>query len=507
MATKNTRKEIPALKVSQWLDEWDKIEFSKEPPRRKPRPTFYIFKMAASDLKALSGIHKRTTVGALKRSEDLGIQRLHNPDRSNIIGEFVRYGYPWSELSKSKRESLEYEDLRKPGWLPTSIVVNIVDPEITRPGQIIADSDRILVQDESNGFAKLLLPEGFSGRKWKPTNEHPIEVIDGQHRLWAFEDAEFSGDFELPVVAFYGLDISWQAYLFWTINVKPVRINASLAFDLYPLLRTEDWLEKFEGPAIYRETRAQELVELLWSYPNSPWYQRINMLGEPSEPFVSQAAWVRSLIATYIKSWESRRNQLGGLFGAKLGSNEIVLPWTRIQQAAFLITMWKHLETAIADCKYVWAKTLRKEVQETLFKSVDSAFGGKKSLLNTDQGVRSVLNITNDLFYIKASELGLVQWKVDFAENVSIQDAINSLNKEKQIIEFLRILSIALAKYDWRTADANLEDLNDNDKTMKKVFRGSGGYKELRRQVLLLLMEEKDVISLPAKQVFEQLGY
>ena len=54
----------------------------------------------------------------------------------------------------------------------------------------------------------------------------PIEVIDGQHRLWAFEKQLDNADFELPVVAFVGLDISWQAYLFWTINIKPKRIDA-----------------------------------------------------------------------------------------------------------------------------------------------------------------------------------------------------------------------------------------------------------------------------------------
>jgi hypothetical protein len=49
------------------------------------------------------------------------------------------------------------------------------------------------------------------------------------------------------LVAFHGLDLSWQAYLFWTINIKPKRINPSLAFDLYPLLRSENWLDKAEG--------------------------------------------------------------------------------------------------------------------------------------------------------------------------------------------------------------------------------------------------------------------
>ena len=70
----------------------------------------------------------------------------------------------------------------------------------------------------------------------------------GQHRLLSFDDDinRYPG-YEIPVVAFVGLDRSWQAYLFYTINIKPKRINTSLAFDLYPLLRTEQCLSVLRG--------------------------------------------------------------------------------------------------------------------------------------------------------------------------------------------------------------------------------------------------------------------
>ncbi len=503
MAKNKSRKEITAMKVSQWLEDWEEIQFTNEAFRRKPDPFFYIFKMAASDLKALSGIQKRTTEGGLKRSSDFGIQRLHDPKRSKVISEFVKYGYPWSEISESKRKSGDFEDLRKPGWLPTSIVVNILNPDVMRPGHTISESDRMVITDEKEGFVKISLPEGFSGRNWKPSTEFPIEVIDGQHRLWAFENDEYAGDFELPVVAFFGLDVSWQAYLFWIINIKPVRINASLAFDLYPLLRTEDWLERFEGPAIYRETRAQELVEFLWSYPESPWYQRINMLGETGQPFVSQAAWVRSLTATYIKSWENRRSDIGGLFGANMGKDQTVLPWHRVQQAAFLITIWRVFAESVAECNLEWAKSLRKEKQESYLESIDPAFGGKNSLLNTDQGVRSVLNITNDFFYIRSDELQLSRWQTENSDDIS--KAIKSLGTNKLIMGFINKLTTALTKYDWRTS--NSADLTEDERTLRLAFRGSGGYRELRRQLLKHLSSESDPIGLTAKKITKALEY
>ncbi|NJN92458.1 MAG: hypothetical protein HC878_20250 [Leptolyngbyaceae cyanobacterium SL_5_14] len=241
---------------------------------------FYLFTLPASELKALSGVHPRSTENTQLRSQDLGIQRRHDRKRSEEISTFIQFGYPWSSLSSKQRESEKFSDLRKPGWLPTAIIVNILEEKDIRRGRHVDSNDLVTVNDLDNRSATIRLPNSFNGPEWKPAGLHPLEVIDGQHRLWAFDEEGVEGDFELPVVAFYGLDISWQAYLFWTINIKPKRINASLAFDVYPLLRTEDWLEKFEGPAIYRETRAQELVESLWAYPESPWYQRINMLGE-----------------------------------------------------------------------------------------------------------------------------------------------------------------------------------------------------------------------------------
>ncbi len=299
---------IPALRVRQWLSEWNQVKWDPAEMRRKPEENFYLFTMPAPQLRRLCGVYRRTTQRG-RGTEDLGIQRRHDERRSQEIAEFVRYGYPWCDLPTARRSSEEFNDLRKPGWLPTAIVVNILTAEDERRGKAVDDGDMVTVSESKADIATIALPAGCVKHEWQPKGIPPLEIIDGQHRLWAFEEQELDGAFELPVVAFVGLDRSWQAYLFYIINIKPKRINASLAFDLYPLLRTEDWLERFEGHVIYRETRAQELVDLLYSHPESPWHRWINMLGDPGQRqrMVSQSAWVRSLLATYVKSWERAR--------------------------------------------------------------------------------------------------------------------------------------------------------------------------------------------------------
>ena len=355
MESSEDRKVLPAIRVRQWISEWDNIEWKPSEHRSQPPKLFYQFSIPSQQLKALTGVYRRT-MDRTSAAQDLGIQRRHEPKRSREIREFVQYGYPWSNLSATKRASAQFDDLRQPGWLPTTIVVNVLTSDDERRGSHVHSDDLVEVHDDEP-VCHVRLPIGFEDHSWRSRSIPPIEVIDGQHRLWAFSADTLQESFDVPVVAFVGLDLSWQAYLFYTINIMPKKINPSIAFDLYPLLRTQEWLTKFEGPAIYRESRAQEIVDVLWSYPESPWRRRINMLGDPGFKgrTVTQAAWVRSLMASFVKQWDGIRVQIGGLFGAGIGSHNAVIPWTRLQQAAFLILMGKELKDAISDSVAPWA--------------------------------------------------------------------------------------------------------------------------------------------------------
>jgi DGQHR domain-containing protein len=508
MATKKLRR-VPALKVNQWLPGWNRIDFNAGEHRAKPAQYFFLFSLPARELRTLSGIVRRTASNATPRAQDLGIQRQHDPERSEEISRFVEYGYPWSTLSEAKRESAEFNDLRKPGWLPTAVVLNILAKGSQRSSLEVTEGDLASVVESNDGF-KLQLPYEQWSDDWKPTTLPPFEVIDGQHRLWAFEEASDFENFELPVVAFVGLDISWQAYLFWTINIKPKRINASLAFDLYPLLRSEDWLDRAEGHAIYRETRAQELTEILWSQPNSPWYDRINMLGERQNRWVTQSAWIKSLMASFIRSWDRRSSVAGGLFGGRTKSEGEVLGWSRAQQAAFLIYVWQIFMSAVAKSEDAWVTDLRRPsrrnvelpLDEVQRMEGDAAFYGGHSLINTDQGVRGFLQVVNDLCYHRASQLKLNTWLPDSRSSANPIEAVDSALKSikgQNFTEYLNDLVGALASFDWRTSSA--PDIEESVRLTKLVFRGSGGYKELRKQLLTHLAKGHSEVAETAKRL------
>ena len=508
--------EVNALRVTQWLDQWTHVEYDETRNQAMPKRDFFIFSMSATKLKKLAGIYRRSTDRVAPRKEDLAIQRRHDPARSAEIKHYVRGGYPWSALSDAKREDPANKILRRPGWLPTAVVVNLLTPGSTRSGKQAEVSDVVELVDRSE-VIKDLVTLKFPNYDSEASEDRvaPIEIIDGQHRLFAFDETdEETEDYQLPVVAFHGLDLSWQAYLFWMINIKPKRINPSLAFDLYPLLRDQQWLEQGDRVHVYRESRAQELTEILWLTPDNPWYRRINMLGGDKKKNgpVTQAAFVRSLTNSMVKPWNNARKRTGGIFGGS-PDDASGLSWTRVQQAAFLVISWKLLADAIEKYKGTWAEALREsplrgnqlelDIQNQVYS--DPAFVGKDSLLASDQGVRGFQSVVNDMCFELRDDLALTNWKDDSGSGevnpTSVEEMMQGLIKQP-VYSFLERLCDALAEFDWRSSSA--EGLSEEDKQRKAALRGSGGYSEIRKQLLTHLAKvEDDQLSNTASSLIE----
>lgn len=482
---------VAAIRFEQWLSDWDKVAFDETAQRSKPSPSILLFSMKANELRALSEPFRRERDP--EAGAGLGIQRNLDEDRADLIRDYVRYGYPYSEMSLGRRQKYDLDDLRKPGWLPTAIIVNIMEAGDERRGRKLANADVVRVREsDTSPVATIELPDGFDPEGgWAPSELPPIEIIDGQHRLFAFDPrGKLPGNFELPVVAFCGLDLSWQAYLFWTINISPKRINKSHAFDLYPLLRTQDWLEKFDEAAVYREARAQEIVEFLFRHEESVWRGRVNMLGQGRERGrVSQAGWIRALLGTFLSP---RR----GLFGSNVAGAQ-PLAWTRAQQAAFLILVWAEFAKAVTETRSEWAASLRLNDRGSDEYGGDATLYGQYTLLNQEQGMRGVLTAYNDFFFRNAGRLELCDWTFPNSGGPDtaieqVTEALRSLDLT-QVPECARALGDRLAKFDWRSSDA--PGLEDAEKRVKQAYRGSSGYGVIRADIARFLAGQDGIVG------------
>lgn len=498
-------KKISAVKVDQWLSSWEDIDFSSE-LRRKPTPYFLIFKLDIRLLKRLSDIHRRRA--DRRRIEDLYVQRGLDEKRSIEIREFVKGGFPWSTISESERSSEQYKNLKMPGIMPTAIVANILGSGQKRGNSKINDSDIIKIENLDTDSPSLLIPDTIFNEEWEP-NLKPIEIIDGQHRLLAFNESEsLPGNYEVPVVAYIDLDRTWQAYLFYVINIKPKKINTSLGYDLYPLLRSQEWLENSkDGLTVYRETRAQELVEALWLYNQSPWYNNINMLGKGEGVNISQAAFIRALTSSYLK--RSKRGKIGGLFSDYLpDKNFEEINWVRAQQAAFLILLWENIALDASTCQHEWAlKLIQDTDQLILFDSsnkdgsnleINGAFLSKNSMLSRDQGVTGISMFTNDLFFVAANyfndyDFNSIDWKGDIDEKqieIESVDIAISQFRENPINTLVKNVANQIVQIDWRTPTAIFED--ETQRELQKKYKGSGGYREVWKDLLKIFIDSNN---------------
>lgn len=487
---------VPALPFKQWLAEWDSYTSVTNAPSGKPSPFMHLFSMKAGDLRFLSDVYRR------KRDDGVaeGIQRFKDRSRTAQIQRYVRFGYPYGGLAQGLRNK-DNSHLRKPGWLPTAIVINILKPGDRRRGRALSQQNAVgIVKDD--GMFYLQIP---SINSYGEGDLPPFEVIDGQHRLWAFDpenlDEAIPDDFELPVVAYHGLDLTWQAYLFWSINVSPKRINRSHAFDLYPLLRSQDWLDQVGELTVYREARAQELVELLYGLDDSPWYRRINMLGEKGGGGVSQNTWVRALTGTLLATGKGTSRP--GLFQTEIAEDEGPLGWSRGQQGAFIIALWSDVRTAVTEGhRHFWI---------TQYGPPKSSrpFDDKTSLLNQEMGIRAVLNVANDIFFEEAKAWQLEGWEVPAAEDADIkEEAKTALHLLDRASFRQRVTQLAegLAEFDWRSLDGPGVKGDEHQEVLKRSYRGSGGYTALRADVLKVLAAQGNDVAEAAQRVLKALS-
>jgi len=246
------------------------------------------------------------------------------------------------------------------------------------------------------------------------------------------------------------------------------------------------------------------------------------MLGEKrgdrdyKGPAVTQAAWVRSLFASFVKQWEGTGTRIGGLFGPPPRQNDPLLPWNRPMQAAVLIFAGNAFKKQIKETRADWAKQLRELNGTDLFRNDDPAFYGQFSLISTDQGIRGFLFVMNDLCFVRSEALDLSDWrwevvsadmkadKQSATDEAAVTAAVRSFAKTKAA-NFIDDISTGLATYDWRTSST--PGLDREAQLRQSVFRGSSGYKELRHQLLIHLSAEKASLKKACGSVMNALGY
>lgn len=152
------------------------------------------------------------------------------------------------------------------------------DPDATFPTPIILavnESDIKSFSENDHGIYKLSFDDDYAF----------AEIIDGQHRIEGIKLAE---DFvtDLLVVLMFDLTEEEKAYVFSTINSTQTKVDKSLIYDLFDLSQNR---------SPYKT--CHEIARILNSDPDSPFYERLKMLGKKSKEgtTLSQGTFVNYL--------------------------------------------------------------------------------------------------------------------------------------------------------------------------------------------------------------------
>lgn len=495
-----TRDCKPLLRVNQWLGTWDTATWGGNRP--KPPNHFYVGSLSLKILRSLSGVQPRTAEDR-RVSKTAGYQRTHDEDRLSKISRYLEYGFPLS--SEPSLRAQDYTELINPGWLPTSILVNVLGANAQRirkgKERTVQPTDLVRIVTQGAHYELDYPITAFDPSQALP----PLEIVDGQHRLLATDLINLPDEYQVPVVIFDDLPLTWQAYLFWVINVEPKRINTSLAFDLYPELRDQEWLKRGESIKIYQEHRSQELVEVLWRNPSSPWKDRIELFGKRVDGHVSNAAAIRSLIATFVRTWAKGNEagsesdeitKLGGLFGSiDKDGNRYIIRWRRPEQAAFLILCWTAVRSSIEKSNATWKVALAQGAQKSAAEAAIYAFSGPYTLLATDQGFRAICFAYNSMAQLVYDKIGLLE--IEGSEDESeptdelVENSLAKLQVNQALMGFVSSVALALIEgVDWRTSAA--PGISESDKVVQGQYRGSSGYKALNKAALMAASKSQD---------------
>ncbi|MBI4764093.1 MAG: DGQHR domain-containing protein [Deltaproteobacteria bacterium] len=323
---------IPALKILQ-----------------NERPIL-IFSLPAIELLNISYFNPRE----IDREE--GIQRPYQSKRSKAIAEYI-----------------DTDD----SVLANNIIINF---ELEKNGLSLEK-----VYDEKNGKLDIQTLKTLSN---KLKNKQKIAfVIDGQHRLRAFEHTS-KKKFQLVVAALLDLSLAEVAELFVKINYFQKPVNKSLVLDLLGIS------EKI-FPQYFK---LHKVVEKLDADIASPFYGKIKMLGL-GKGYISQASIISSIEryklekileeahiepteeVLYDITWNFFK-AVEKIFSPFWGSNKLLSKTIGIR--ALFMVLGHVLSEAIKSKKEFSATNIQKElkkIDQAIFSNPDiTSFGGEKGV-------------------------------------------------------------------------------------------------------------------------------
>lgn len=209
---------------------------------------------------------------------------------------------------------------------PNSI---ILAANYTPHGQITKDTTERwkVIEENENGLCKIIIPKKLK----------LAAIIDGQHRLNAFEFVEREDrftDLQLICSVYFDLPNSYQAFLFATINSNQKKVDRSLALEQFGY-NVDDEPEKAWTP----EKFAVFLSRKLNIDKESPLYQHIKVA-----PLDIEKLFTEQIARTWVVSTATIVDGIGSIISSNPKRDRIIM-----QQKSFLGGRSREMISQIRD--------------------------------------------------------------------------------------------------------------------------------------------------------------
>lgn len=196
----------------------------------------------------------------------------------------------WNDKPRSMEEGVQRKESTE---RVNKISKYCEDPDATFPTPIIVSIyNGVVVLDRDHKFIFNIGEEERIG-----------DVIDGQHRLMGIAKSGYSNRFKLPVALMFNMNVEEKAYVFSTINSTQTKVSMSLIYDLFDLSTKRS-----------PQKTAHEIARSLNKMDNSPFYNRLKMLGkkEPDQNYatLSQGTFVKQLLTLISRDPEEDSSRI-----------------------------------------------------------------------------------------------------------------------------------------------------------------------------------------------------
>ena len=234
--------------------------------------------------------------------------------------------------------------------------------------------------------------------------EKAFQVIDGQHRLWAFEKEDLASDFELIVTLFLDADVEDQAYIFSIINTTQSRLDPSLATDL-----TE--LSKITTP----ENSVHSIAKKFNTKEGGPWVKSIKMIGKKDlasqNGIISQYSFNKSIL-NYVYDKKESSNIRNILIDND--NNRTKLKKINIDEKKYIF--WKYYINSDELSLYI--------ILNTYFNAVKNKFNNEwlnpNYILCKTSGYAAIMSLFKDIYTLASNYEDLKN--IDFYKTILDRD-------------------------------------------------------------------------------------